>query len=138
MLFDLAVACGLFIFSGATDGNIGWVILLPSLSASTYFGLAGGAIATLAGLLLLGLAAMLAADMLSTLFFLVTLIPLCLFTVLFFGSVSQRLQAEIARTQQTFAAGKLDGLHSDSGWLSAIFKLIAELNASLNYQRVPG
>jgi len=112
------------------------VILLPSLTASIYFGLAGGAIVTLAGLLLLGLVAMLAADMLSTLLFLVTLIPLCLFVVLFFGSVSQRLHAEIARTQQTFIAAGLDGLHSDSGWLSAIFKLIAELNASLNYQRV--
>lgn len=136
VFFDLAVACGLFVFSGATNGNIGWVILLPSLTASIYFGLAGGAIVTLAGLLLLGLVAMLAADMLSTLLFLVTLIPLCLFVVLFFGSVSQRLHAEIARTQQIFSAAGLDGLHSDSGWLSAIFKLIAELNASLNYQRV--
>ena len=136
VFFDLAVACGLFIISGATNGNIGWAILLPSLTASIYFGLAGGAIVTVVGLLLLGLVSILAADILSTLVFLVTLIPLCLFVVLFFGSVSQRLHAEITRTQQTSSAAGLDGLHSDSGWLSAIFKLIAELNASLNYQRV--
>lgn len=136
VFFDLVVACGLFISSGATGGGIGWVILLPLLTASIYFGLFGGGAAALAGLLLLGLAAMLAADMLSTLFFLATLIPLCLFAVLFFGSVSQRLQAAIAQAHQALSADMLDGLQSDSGWLSAIFKLIAELNDSLNYQRV--
>jgi signal transduction histidine kinase len=136
VFFDLLVACPLFLFSGAVNGDIGWAILLPSMTASIYFGLAGGAITTLIGLFLLGLFSIIASGILSTLVFLVTLIPLCLFVVLLFGSLSNQLRSGIARAQQVSAASRLDGLHTDSGWLSAMFKLMAELNASLNYQRV--
>ncbi|MGW8250288.1 MAG: hypothetical protein ACWGO1_06570, partial [Anaerolineales bacterium] len=133
---DLLSACLLFLFSGGLGGDIGWVIILPSMTASVYFGLAGGAIAALVGLFLLGLLSIITFAILPSLVFLITLIPLCLFTVLFFGSLSNRIRSEIANAQQVSAAGKLDGLNSDSGWLSVMFKLMAELNASLNYQRV--
>lgn len=133
---DLIIAGLLYLFSGALNGSIGWVIVLPSLTASIYFGLAGGAVATLGGLFLLGLLSILAADILPALVFLVSLIPVCVFTVLFFGSLSNRMHSEIEKAQQVSAENNLDGLNSDSGWLSVMFKLMAELNASLNYQRV--
>lgn len=136
VFIDLVAACLLYFFSGAIHGNIGWAIVLPSMTASIYFGLTGGAAAAVMALFLMGLLSIPAADILSTLFFLVSLIPLCLVVVLLFGYLSQRLQSEIAQTQRAFADSKLDGLHTDSGWLSAIFKLVAELSASLNYQRV--
>ena len=87
---DLLFACLLFYQTGTIQGNAGWAIILPAMTASLYFGLVGGGVAATLGLFFLGVLSILSVDTLSALLFLVSLIPLCLLVVSVFGFLSSR------------------------------------------------
>ena len=69
---DLLFACLLFYQTGTIQGNAGWAIILPAMTASLYFGLVGGGVAATLGLFFLGVLSILSKDTLSALLFLVS------------------------------------------------------------------
>jgi len=133
---DLVLACLLFYQSGTTQGGAGWAIVLPVMSASLFFGLPGGGVVAILGLLFVGVLTILSVDILSALLFLVSLVPLCLFVVLVFGTLSNRLNdyTPPESTGKPQAGQRKSRREPDRP--NAIFKLVSVLSATLNYQRV--
>ena len=134
---DLIFACLLFFQSGTIQGNAGWAIILPAITASLYFGLAGGSIAATLGLFIVGMLTILYADVLSATLFLVSLAPLCVLVVLVFGYLSQRIAGYISPEQRDSSPG-FDHKKSNREPVrtGALFKLVSALSATLNYQKV--
>jgi signal transduction histidine kinase len=133
---DLVLACLLFYQSGTTQGGAGWAIVLPLMSASIFFGLPGGGIVAILGLLFVGVLTILSVDIVSALFFLVSLVPLCLLVVLVFGSLSSRIAGyTLAGRKAKPSGGQGESRHTPDG-PTAIFKLVSLLSATLNYQKV--
>ena len=133
---DMAFACLLFYLSGGLGGTAGWAGVLPIMTASAYFGLAGGLVAALTGLLLQGVIALQSTGMTGALTFLATLLPLYLVFALVFGLLSQRIQTLLARLQNTQQAVVQEARQSGSDNRRALYQLITAMSASLNYQRV--
>ena len=133
---DLVLACLLFYQSGTTQGGAGWAIVLPVMSASLFFGLPGGGVVAILGLLFVGVLTILSVDILSALLFLVSLVPLCLLVVLVFGTLSNRI-SDYTPPESTGKpqAGRRKSRREPDG-PNAIFKLVSVLSATLNYQRV--
>ncbi len=133
---DLVLACLLFYQSGTTQGGAGWAIVLPVMSASLFFGLPGGGVVAILGLLFVGVLTILSVDILSALLFLVSLVPLCLLVVLVFGTLSNRISdyTPPESTGKPQAGQRKSRREPDRP--NAIFKLVSVLSSTLNYQRV--
>lgn len=136
LALDLVFACLLFYFSGTIYGDAGWAFVLPAMTASLYFGLAGGAVAAALGMFIAGVLTILSVDVLSALMFLVTLGPLCLAVVLVFDFISQRITRSIPVEQRSLPPTSNKEMLMKPGRPDVIFKLVSALSVTLNYQRV--
>ena len=133
---DLVLAGMVFFFSGGIGGNVGWVGLLPVLTAALYFQLRGALLVSPLVLLIQGSFALLFSEITPILLFLVTLLPLYLGVGLLLGSLSKRLMGILSAAQRSQMLSQRESERSEYERSRAIYKLISALNASLNYQRV--
>ncbi len=129
---DFIFACLLFSLSGAQFGGLGWAGILPVVSASLYFGMMGGGLVALATMGMQSAIVLLSTDLLTSLIFLLGLLPLFIVSVLLMGMVSRHFENPKNRQSgETQRAGR-----SESEQRKVIFKLVSELSSTLNYQRV--
>ncbi len=133
---DMAFACLIFYLSGGPGSTAAWAGVMPIMTASIYFSLAGGLIAALSGLILQGVIAVLSTGMTGALTFLATLLPLYLVVALVFGLLSQRIQTLLARLQNNQRDLIREASQSGDSNQRALYQLISAMSASLNYQRV--
>lgn len=133
---DLVIAGLIFFFAGGPEGNVGWVGLLPVLTASLYFQIRGALLVPLLTLIIQGSLALLSHEILPVLIFLGTLLPLYLLVGLLVGGLSGRLLSLLEQVQRNQMLTRREADRTDRERNQAIYKLISALNASLNYQRV--
>jgi signal transduction histidine kinase len=133
---DLVIAGLIFVFSGGIDGNVGWVGLLPVLTAALYFQIRGALLVSLLVLLIQGCLALVFSDIMPILLFLATLLPLYLGVGLLLGSLSKRLLGALSVILHSQILSQREAERSERERSRAIYRLISALNTSLNYQRV--
>lgn len=133
---DLIIALALFYLSGDVEGTLGWVGILPLVSAAVYFGVRGALIVTTVNLLFQGILAYLFNPAISTIVLIGTLAPLYLVLGVLLGVVSNRIGHLLNKGQRQQQAQRREGERAEQGRSKAIYTLISALNASLNYQRV--
>jgi signal transduction histidine kinase len=133
---DLAIAGLIFFFSGGIEGNVGWVGLLPVLTAALYFQLRGAVLASLLVLLVQGLLALVFSGITPILLFLATLLPLYIGVGLLLGGLSKRLLGNLSAAMRSQMLSQREAERLERERSRAFYKLISALNASLNYQRV--
>jgi signal transduction histidine kinase len=132
VLFDLLLACFLFTLSGAEFGSLAWAGILPAMTAALYFGLLGGGVAAIAALGLQSVIILGFSDLMTTLLFFVSLLPLYAGCVLVMGIGAQLLRANSDRAEKARRVAK----QAEADQRKVIFKLVSELSSTLNYQRV--
>jgi signal transduction histidine kinase len=132
---DMLVAYLLFSLSGGLQGSLGWVGMLPIISAALFFQVEGVVVITLVNLLAQGLIALASNELLPVLVFLATLLPLYLVTGGLLGYLVRRM-VEVWNGQRLAQASNRRESEKESERRRAIYDLISTLSATLNYQRV--
>jgi signal transduction histidine kinase len=136
LAIDLVLAGLVFFFSGGLEGKVGWIGLVPVLTAALYFQLRGAFSVSLLVLLLQGSLALVFSEITPTLVFLGTLLPLYLGLGLLVGGLSKRLLGVLSAAQRSQILSRHAAERDERERSRAIYKLVAALNSSLNYQRV--
>jgi len=133
---DLSVAGLLFYSSGAFDGNIAWVGLLVILPASIHFRLMGVLLVAFATLVIQGFIALSLQGALVTIVFLgyLALIYGCVGSI--FSTLSIRLNRRLSTIERERLDASIASEQAGRERYRTIYKLVSDLSATLNYNRV--
>ncbi len=136
VIFDLVAANLLFFFSGGVNSGLGWAGLLPIFSAGLYFEIWGLLWAILFTAFTLGGQALLFSPPLEVLAYLGILITLSLILGFLFNFLRLRMIRIVERAQQERLEERKKADQIDHDRQRVIYKLVSELSATLNYERV--
>jgi signal transduction histidine kinase len=134
LLADIVFAYFMFYLTGPTRGNMGWLGLLPVLTAGFFFQWVGALIVGAVTVVIQGGLAYLDASL--SVFFLQLVILLVLYIA--FGSLAVSVVPVLMRAGTASRNSRLSvrGVSPEHERQTNIFKMISTLSSTLNYQRV--
>ena len=136
VLLDYCTAMLIFYLSGGLSGNLFWAGLLPLISASLYFGWRGTLSITLANTLGLSVLALNNASLNAVMAMIVIIIPVFALIGLIFSELHHRMLQRVTSSQKAQESAREAAERTETSRRHAIFSMISNLSASLNYERV--
>ena len=133
---DMLTVYVLFAMSGTLGGGLGWTGILPLITASLMYGLLGAAAVVPINLVVQGLLSLLAGDLYTVGWYILTMLPIYLITGAVFGFIGQRMLRIRDEEARALVRTRLEAQRSERERSRVIYNLISTLSSSLNYQRV--
>jgi signal transduction histidine kinase len=133
---DTLVSLLLFIASGRLSGNIAWVGLLPVISAGILFEIKGAIILAGGMMLLQMISASFGSSFITLALFSSAVLPLYLGMGTITGYLIWRMKSESARQDHSRVEVGEENKRLELAHRRSIYKIISNLGASLNYERV--
>jgi signal transduction histidine kinase len=133
---DLVIAMALFYLSDGSQGTLPWAGVLPIISAALYFPALGGLLVAGASLLAQGALEFSTWEPVTLALFLATMLPFYAGLGIGLGLIALRLSRRLEQNQRSQASIKRAGERTERERSRLVYKLIASMSASLNYQRV--
>lgn len=133
---DIVIALVLFIFTGAYQGKIFWVGIMPLITAALLFSYLGGIILAFVNTIIQGLIGVVINEPRYALISMVSLLVVYLASGGLLAYVKEHIKLQVKRTRATDEALRSKSGVPVSERYGAIYEIVSSLTSTLNYQRV--